>query len=111
MRPSIEIAGVLALGATLLLSGPGVTVVRAEEPLVSALPPGPACSAAPEGGVDLGVLDRQLERLRAEAPADSPSLALNTRGYGYNPGDALDHVREDLLRVEREAASAKPAQP
>jgi hypothetical protein len=104
MRPSIEIAGVLALGATLLLSGPGVTVVRAEESLVSEAPPGPACSAAPEGaGVDLEALSRQLEKLRAEAPADSPSLVLNTRGYGYNPGDALERVRQDLLRVERDA--------
>ena len=104
MRPSIEIAGALALGATLLLSGPGVTVVRAEEPLVSALPSGPACSAAPEGGgVDLEALDRMLEKLRAEAPADQPTLVLNTRGYGYHPGDALDRVRQDLLRAQRDA--------
>lgn len=104
MRPSIEIAGALALGATLLLSGPGVTVVRAEEPLASALPPGPTCSAAPQGGgVDAEALDRMLEKMRAEAPADPPALVLNTRGYGYNPGDALDRVRQDLLRALRDS--------
>ncbi len=103
MRPSLEIAGMLALAATLLLSGPGVRAVRAQESLVSAAPPAPSCSADPDaGGIELVALNQQLRRLREQAAPAEPAIVLNTRGYGYTPGDGLEKIRDELMRVERE---------
>ncbi len=103
MRPSLEIAGMLALAAALILSGPGVKVVRAQEPLVSAAPSAPSCSADPEaGGIDLEALKQQLRLREQEAPGE-PVIVLNTRGYGYAPGAGLEQIRDELRRVQRES--------
>ena len=111
MRPSWKIgnlAGTGALVATLLLSGPGVSVVRAQEgQLVSAVPAGPVCSAdAPVlDEAQLGELERRLQQLRAKPPSGEPVVVLNTRGYGYAPtGQAdLESIRHELMRIQREA--------
>jgi hypothetical protein len=99
----------MALVATLLMSGPGVTVVRAEGPLASSLPPAPVCSAdgpAPESA-QLDALSQRLQELRSRAAKGEPVVVLNTRGYGYGvaPGSDLDSIRRELIRVQREANS------
>ena len=111
MRPSWNagnLAGVGALVATLLLSGPGVSVVRAQEgPLVSAAPSGPVCSAnAPLlDSAQQGELERRLEQLRAKVPSGEPVVVLNTRGYGYDAESRADlaSIRNELIRIQREA--------
>jgi hypothetical protein len=102
-----DLAGLGALLAMLLLSGPGVEIVRADGPPTSAAPAGPVCSAAAPAFDDaqLRELERRLEELRARAPGGEPATALNTRGYGYavGPEADLDAIRRDLTRIQREA--------
>jgi hypothetical protein len=113
MRPPLDlrsILGYLALLVTLLLAGPGVRVVRADdaaESPVSEAGDGPMCSA--QQPLDERKVAAALEAVRQQAPAANPAdaqapIALSNRGYNYGPSPeaALDEIREQLGAVLRE---------
>lgn len=99
-------SGALALVTTLLLSGPGVTIVRAQETaLASPAPPAPVCSVDAPADAELDARGRRVLRMRTKPAPAEPVVVLNTRGYGYGPapeGD-LESIRRELSRVQREA--------
>jgi hypothetical protein len=103
--------GYTALLVTLLLSSPGVRVVRADESRVSIQPvasEGPVCS--PQQPADDRELARAFDSLRqgveprATAPDPNPPVALNNAGYSYGrpPEAALAVIRAQLELVLRE---------
>ena len=68
----------------LLLSTPGVSVVRASDEIASAQG-GQSCEV---GGPDVKVtMEITLDRLRRDEsdPSEEPSYALNSRGFNYRP--------------------------
>ena len=71
----------------LLLSTPGVSVVRASDDIASAQV-GQSCEV---GGPDVKVtMEITLDRLRRDRldpsdPSEEPSYALNSRGFNYRP--------------------------
>jgi hypothetical protein len=76
-------AGSLATLVTLALSAPGVRVVHAEEVLrktaAQPIAEGPSCQlGAQQGGTVQVILDRDRS-----GDTDSPTVALNNRGYSY----------------------------
>jgi hypothetical protein len=114
MRPSLaawNVLGYTALLVVLLLSGPGVKRVRADESLMSTVPAmaqGPRCAA--EQPIDDGELARAFNTLRRDlaaqtrAPDPNPPVALNNRGYSYGPSsdDALAGIRAQLEMALRD---------
>ena len=118
MRPSLDhrtVCGTLALAATLLLSSPGVQVVRADDgaPLSSShatpLPnDGPTCSAGAPDDAAPAQLAAMMERARLEAlaaaesqtaeEAEAHGVVLNNRGYNYGPAPTPNPA---LLDAER----------
>jgi hypothetical protein len=95
--------GLVAL--TLLLDLPGVSVVQADEPLVSEAAPGPTCAAedgSKTAAAVIGDIGARVERMRAaEIAAAGPDgfIALNGRGYNYGPAlaaDDVERIREAL---------------
>jgi hypothetical protein len=90
------VLGFACLAATLLLTSPGVRVVRADEPvaapapLVSEAPPAASCDAVPvDPQASLTAIQQQVAGRAAvvleadEAPGDFRML--NGRGYNYGP--------------------------
>ena len=80
-------AGYLAVIAALVLSLPGVRVVRADEEVavisVNLVESGPSCGPGSESGA-LGSAEVFLGS--DSDPSDGPDpIALNTQGYGYRP--------------------------
>lgn len=107
MRPSLDsLAGAMALVVIVSLSGPGVKLVHAEEPLAAPAPPAPVCSADPAAPDPIPLdeaLIQHLQRLRSKAPADQRVVVLDTRGYGYDvTGTDLESIRRELMRIQRE---------
>jgi hypothetical protein len=114
MRPALDawnVIGYAALLVTLLLSSPGVSVVRADESATSTLTSvveGPTCEARQP--IDDPELARVWSALREEAalqgedPDPNVPIALNNRGYGYGPSSAssLDQIRAELEMVIRQ---------
>jgi hypothetical protein len=114
MGPSLDawnVIGYTALLVTLLMSSPGVRVVRADESLSSsarAVSEGPMCSAGQP--IDDRELATVFETLRqdlarqAQAPNSNLPIALNNRGYGYGPPSeaALLAIRDQIGMVLRE---------
>jgi len=114
MRPSLDgwnVIGYAALLVTLLLSSPGVTVVRADESAASTLTSvveGPTCEARQP--IDDPELVRVWSALREEAalqgedPDPNVPIALNNRGYGYGPASApaLATIRAQLEMALRQ---------
>ena len=108
MRPRI-LVGCFALAATLLLTGPGVEIVSADEvatPRVPITRHGPVCGepADAEKGSRYAAL---LEALQREQAAQDMSHAgqpipLNNRGYNYGPRPGLDSIQQQLQRVHSE---------
>jgi hypothetical protein len=96
--------GVLLLAVAMLLSLPGIDVVRAEEPVVNTAADAAICSPTGADLVQELALSREIEALRAELRAKqerdagaqearprqgSPAggtVVLNTRGYNYGSG-------------------------
>jgi hypothetical protein len=107
MRPrprARAIAGFLSLAGTLLLTSPGVKLVRAEDadpPPAPPAAPGPSCREdAPSASAGIAALMARL-RQQAAAQADSSSedfVVLNNRGYNYGPPPSPE---SGLLEVER----------
>jgi hypothetical protein len=114
MRSSLDfktMGGILALLATLLLAGPGVKAVRAEDrraPVASS--DGPQCNpGGPEAqAVQAGSATQQLQakvaaQIAAQAPpGEGAPVVLNTRGYNYHVGSDLDRISGDLERLNLE---------
>jgi hypothetical protein len=106
MRPwSIpgQVGGAAALVAMLLLSGPGVRLVHADE-MTSGQVPAPVCEAGEEP--DPAALQSALARLAQQEPrADAPEvIVLDNSGYNYETraqGD-VDALVGDLMRVRTE---------
>lgn len=105
MRRSLHprtIGGWLCLLAMLVLSSPGVKVVRADDALVSERAPGPVCaapSAVPPGGDVEALLERWRMALVTEAarsgePDPDAPVALNNRGYNDGPSPVERALRE-----------------
>jgi len=107
MRPQLKartIAGFLSLAATLLLSSPGVKLVRAEdadtppvpaaaEGLSSAAAEGPSCRAdAPPAAPAVAELIAQARQQAASRVSSSSEdfVVLNNRGYNYGPPPAIE---------------------
>jgi hypothetical protein len=89
MKPALvarRLAGWISVVAMLLLSSPGVRVVRAEDAgPISEVPPGPACSADDIGSVVLTIaLPSQEEaELRREREARPRVVPLDGGGNRY----------------------------
>ena len=104
-RPRLRtIVGLLSLAGTLLLTSPGVKLVRAEEaapPPAPAAAQGPSCRAdKPPSSPGIAALTAKL-RQQAAAQANSSSedvVVLNNRGYNYGPPPSLE---QGLLEAER----------
>lgn len=82
-------AAVLAAAALLLLSGPGVKLVRADDALTSSEPAAAACEAPPAAP------DAAAEP-RHPAPGRHEVIPLNNQGYNYGP-----YQERDLKAVKR----------
>jgi hypothetical protein len=98
------LCGVLLLAAAMVLSLPGIEVVRAEGPAVDASVSGPICSPDPSdlsrelalaeqveaAKAALGAAQQSDPVVRGSGPRDatpaSGIVVLNTRGYNYGSG-------------------------
>lgn len=104
-RPSPgTIAGLLSLAGALLLTSPGVKLVRAEDtdpPPAPAAASGPSCrEGAPTAAPEVAAL---IARLREQVAAEASSsredfVVLNNRGYNYGPPPSPE---SGLLEAER----------
>jgi hypothetical protein len=104
-RPRLRtIAGFLSLAGTLLLTSPGVKLVRAED---AGPPPAPATASGPSCRVDAPTASPEvaalIARLREQAAAQANSsredfVVLNNRGYNYGPPPSLE---SGLLEAKR----------
>jgi hypothetical protein len=92
-------SGAVLFVAALLLSLPGVRVVRADAPAASAEADAPMCRASGGPSASLQVQRmRALLAARAQGDAGASDLVpLSTRGHGYRGAN-----RVDLQAVERE---------
>ena len=104
-----NLVGCLALAATLLLTGPGVEIVSADEvaaPRVPSTENGPACgeTADAENGARYAALLEALQREQATQDMSHPGqpIPLNNRGYNYGPRPGLDSIQQQLKRVRSE---------
>ena len=102
----ITMGGWLCLVAMLVLSSPGVKVVRADAPTAA----GPVCRASGAQGVPRRDVSAILKRRRAAAPAKAAEqpdsnreipIALNNRGYNYDPAGS-SNIGSLLQKIERE---------
>lgn len=99
-----EAGGCLTLLCALLLSGPGMRAVRAEEDAQGSAPVavhGPACRADTPIA-SLAAVQSVVERLRREAPSREQRaqiVALDNRGHNYGPPPS---VAGDLEQFDRE---------
>jgi hypothetical protein len=93
MKASIDpraIPGWLAVAALLLLTSPGVRLVRADaDVLVSEVPAGPSCSGRSSASIEAD-LARYIQEARRAAETDPAKagddvVVLNGRGYNYGP--------------------------
>lgn len=101
-------AGFLSLAATLLLSSPGVKLVRAEDadpPPAPAAAEGPTCRAdAPPTAAGVAEL---IARARQQATTQANSsnedfVVLNNRGYNYGPPPSIESGLVEALRGSRQ---------
>jgi len=95
--------GLVALVASLLLTSPGVRVVRAAEQAEASPAPQCALDQAPTADAEVR---RFLNDLRAEnavrsGPGHPGIVVLNNRGFNYGPPRGIEL---DLLRAEAAAA-------
>jgi hypothetical protein len=112
MRPSLDdaarIAGWAAMVAALLLSGPGVTLVRAQEaaPESALESQEPVCRApSATSAAQLEQVARQLRRLSVEGEVPREGVvALNNRGYNHasDPEARLRAIERELSRILQE---------
>jgi hypothetical protein len=98
------IAGFLSLAGTLLLTSPGVKLVRAEDadpPPAPAAAQGPSCREdAPPASPGIAALKARLRQQAASQAnsSDEDVVVLNNRGYNYGPPPGLE---PGLLELER----------